>query len=495
MKVTRNHQISHSQKISRGFGCGFNHQSIYQPARPCIGNDLLISIPMLLLGGLISGLVFPLVPEKAAAVDTPTEDATNTNDTAISITVPDTIQLDLTPDFGAANFNTASATVSVTTTNTWGYSLTMGTAGEDSSGNATTALIHESNLGTVPSITAATTEANFPTNSWGYTTNNNGTDTTLGQITAGSYQPLTTSSDATLLKKTSTTATADTTTVTFGVKMDTSIPSGAYKNEIVFSATANPAPDLFGISTMQDMTADVCSNTTTPAATALTNFDTDGTHKGDSTYVPQTTLTDTRDNSTYTARKLADGNCWMTQNLAIGGSSTITLKSTDSDVTSDFILPASSESGFSDYDTSYVYIRSGSDSVNGGTYGGYYSWYAATAGTGTQSMSNGSNTSVSICPKGWTLPTGGSSGQFQALYTAYSSTYASLNSVFPLTLSGYYFSHSRLDNSGSYGYWWSSAAYNGNSAYHLLASSSSVNPVESYNKFFGYSVRCVARSS
>ncbi len=53
---------------------------------------------------------------------------------------------------------------------------------------------------------------------------------------------------------------------------------------------------------MQDMNPSACDSQTTPAASATT--------------VPTKTLTDSRDGNKYTISKLADGNCWMTQNLS-----------------------------------------------------------------------------------------------------------------------------------------------------------------------------------
>ena len=58
-----------------------------------------------------------------------------------------------------------------------------------------------------------------------------------------------------------------------------------------------PPPSLATISNMQDMTPEVCDNSTI----------------GD-----EATLTDTRDGNTYTIRKMEDGRCWMTQNLRLG---------------------------------------------------------------------------------------------------------------------------------------------------------------------------------
>lgn len=208
------------------------------------------------------------------------------------------------------------------------------------------------------------------------------------------------------------------------------------------------------------------------------------------------TLTDTRDGNEYRVRKLADGKCWMIDNLKIQNK---TLTPADSDVSSNYTLPASSTSGFSssNYDGDWVYIADGSGN-NKVEYGGYYSWHAATAGTGTQSMSSGDATS-SICPKGWRLPKGGSSGDFQALVTALGGDTSSAGSTAlqnpdgpNFVLAGYYYNGSPYSR-GSNGYYWSSTAYAANYAYNLSFSSSGVDPTSGSLKYDGYSVRCIAR--
>lgn len=86
------------------------------------------------------------------------------------------------------------------------------------------------------------------------------------------------------------------------------------------------------------------------------------------TNVPETYLRDSRDGNFYLIRKLADGNCWMTENLRY---------TYDED----------------DEDQAGTITTTGSDT--------YYDWSAASAG----SVANSDNTaSASICPTGWQLP-------------------------------------------------------------------------------------------
>ena len=235
------------------------------------------------------------------------------------------------------------------------------------------------------------------------------------------------------------------------------------------------------IANMQDMTPEVCAATTTPNRTA-TALDTDGSHHGDQNYVPTKTLIDTRDNNTYTVSKLADGKCWMTQNLRIINK---TITPADSDVTTSYTIPASSLSSFDSgtYDASNAYVDSD---------GGFYTWRTATAGTGTQALStNGQNTTVSICPKGWRLPTSGSSGEFRTLYNNYNSSSALRSNPVNFTLSGAVHSNSRRDQ--GYGYYWSSTVNSSSSAYYLNLNISNAIPADYSSKFYGFSVRCIAR--
>ena len=238
--------------------------------------------------------------------------------------------------------------------------------------------------------------------------------------------------------------------------------------------------DIFTISNMQQMNLNICKASTTPLATATT-LDTDGSHRGDPNYVPTVTLTDTRDNNTYTVSKLADGRCWMTKNLRIAGK---TITPADSNVTANYTIPASSISGFSSYDTSNAYVDND---------GGFYNWYTATAGTGTQTLSTqGQNTTVSICPKGWRLPTSGSGGEFQVLYNNYNSSSVLRSNPVNLILSGFV-SFSSHGNQDLYGFYWSSTVNSSNNAYGLGLNTSNVNPALNGNyKYYGLSVRCIA---
>ena len=104
----------------------------------------------------------------------------------------------------------------------------------------------------------------------------------------------------------------------------------------------------------------------------------------------------------------------MTQNLALGsGSGAITLHAYDSDVSSDWVLPVAQTSGSDSWGDSYNINNEKHLYATGNTtYGNYYNWFTATAGTGTSDMRSTSTTDLtnaesSICPRGWRLPDGG----------------------------------------------------------------------------------------
>lgn len=126
-------------------------------------------------------------------------------------------------------------------------------------------------------------------------------------------------------------------------------------------------------------------------------------------------LTDKRGDTTRTYRvaKLSDGNCWMLDNLKLGSTSgSVALSSSDSDVSSSFILPQLSTSGATEFDLPRAYGPIPGDTGSGATnYGYLYNWSAATAGESRATMPNGSgNAANSICPAGWRLPLGTKNG-------------------------------------------------------------------------------------
>lgn len=149
--------------------------------------------------------------------------------------------------------------------------------------------------------------------------------------------------------------------------------------------------------------------------------------------------------------------------------------------------------GSATYDAGEYISVSGTDATSGTAYGTLYNYYAASAGT-ISGSSNSNNASYDICPAGWRLPTGGSSGEFKALYSQYNSNAlmrASIeNSGAAFALAGY-FSDAAPADQGSYGIYWSSTRGNGANMYVLFLNTSIVGPAYGNNRNSGYAIRCV----
>ena len=285
-------------------------------------------------------------------------------------------------------------------------------------------------------------------------------------------------------------------------------------------------PNFWNITYMQDMTTDICdalytpSNATSSSVTMITDEATyKATVSGDNQpYVAQRTLYDYRgldgtgtkdapatgsNMAGYTVSKLADGNCWMTSNLKLGLS------------TSQAIEVVTNSTGVAK-STKWTPTGSGGTSnaatpMNGNTVctgsgdsrNCWYSWYAATAGSGTSGQTN-TDASDSICPAGWRLPsnyTTSTTKSYSALTNAYfnitsntSTGYYTQLEANPMlfTRAGGYVSGS-LYASGSYGFYWSATAYSSSSyAYYFSYDTSYTYPQVNDYKYLGFSVRCLA---
>ena len=191
---------------------------------------------------------------------------------------------------------------------------------------------------------------------------------------------------------------------------------------------------------MQDMTSDICNSVTRTGEPTTTQ------------------LVDIRDNNLYYVTKLADGKCWMPQNLDLAiGSTNVPLTSENTDISTDSSTYTSSGI-YSDYTANngvytwnpvstaittisgwaannvapysaeggdIYYYTSGNDNndtrydslslcaTNGRTeaecrhyhVGNYYNWTAAAASNNSTNIStDNSRAANSICPKGWRLP-------------------------------------------------------------------------------------------
>ena len=147
--------------------------------------------------------------------------------------------------------------------------------------------------------------------------------------------------------------------------------------------------------------------------------------------------------------------------------------------------------------------------------GNYYSFAAATAGSGNNAIKNGEIVQDSICPKGWKLPLSGSiydsvNGSFYNLLVKYGLT----NEITGVGIDGkdyniaeapLYFVRSgwvngtsqRFRGGGGGGMQWSRVAISSNATYVLDFNNANhgveVQPSISGIRYYGYPVRCLAQ--
>ena len=179
---------------------------------------------------------------------------------------------------------------------------------------------------------------------------------------------------------------------------------------------------------------------------ALTTAPTNGTANLSSV----SALTDQRDNNTYAIAKLADGKCWMIENLRLestnsdnstgnlaqgygksttygnfsgladaestGFTSTYTANSLyysgTQEGTASIDIGTSNNPGYRmpRYNNINTFTRASSPTGNNNnmySYGNYYTWHAAIADLTYNGTNNQSTTGTSLCPAGWHLPKGG----------------------------------------------------------------------------------------
>ena len=262
-------------------------------------------------------------------------------------------------------------------------------------------------------------------------------------------------------------------------------------------------------------------------------------------------LTDQRDGETYAIAKLADGNCWMIENLRLNNVETFSPSNTQSNngsfggVFTNLADPETETFDYSEDENSLYTIKTSVDGKNRITgvdppfqiprynnqnttsrqdvvdydgsrhtfsYGNYYTWAAAVADTSYHS--NDTVSATSLCPLNWKLPVGNqstSSGSFGALSVALGgpsdgsrpSSTSNPNTTeisrrfrsYPnnIVYSGVINNTFSNSNRNTLGLYWSSTTKNSDYSYSLRIGKSIVGPgMDYYYKYYGYSIRCMA---
>jgi uncharacterized protein (TIGR02145 family) len=304
----------------------------------------------------------------------------------------------------------------------------------------------------------------------------------------------------------------------YAVAINTSQEAGTYANRITYSVIGADMPEP--IIPMQTFTTAQCA--------ALDVY----TNTGDDSKLR--TLTDIRNNQKYLVGKLADGNCWMLNNLKISlldvaDNPALTNSGIDTAVLAAQTAPANADDG-TYYDAPRYYDPTcnadGGDPTNNGYtcddsdgdltserfYGYLYNWCAAKGGTPESCVSSSSYptpTAIDICPANWHMPTGDSSGEFAVLNgSLYNNTPSpadvtsnalhAVNFQFSGAFRGVFAgirNGSHWLNQDDVGFLWSASNRSGySSAHYLIIYINSVDPDSYDDRMLGMPVRCLIGS-
>lgn len=496
------------------------------------GSCLLLVLLAFLVVNPVGGFAYA---EGSAPEDVPADELSDEGELGSGVVNYDN-QIALATDASTINiaFAPSSGSASLTPTTSAGQSAQINVLAtvsvQNSSGYSvyvksdTQNLVGEKTGGLIPGVSGTATYDNLVTNTWGYYA---GEGTAVPEDATYKAMSVTGNGDK-VAENTSNKIYSDTKQVilSFAARVGDDKPADTYQNTVTMSVVSAPwvvAAD-FGIADMQEMTSTVCAN--------AKDNDGDGVISGQ--------LEDTRDGKYYWVSKLADGKCWMTQNLDLDLSTSVALTPLTSDVSSnwtpgfttatvangstintsntgqnswslgDYRIAnpnTSSDCGYPKNDvlqcTAQFMPYDTPITANGETdahyiLGNHYQWNAATAGTG--GSITGGQASGSICPKGWRLPTSNTNGEFGKLVTALGGA-SSTNNVTQAPFYGvragrvYQDITNLFAYAGDNGRYWSSTPTStSNAAYSLsFASTNNVNPSFDSTRRYGLSVRCVAR--
>lgn len=362
----------------------------------------------------------------------------------VGISLPTSINFaDVLPTPSGAT-TTATADLTVTTSDSAGYSLYLYSSdGDNSLRPKISSLANISKINATAGDVGLTLSSLKP-NTWGYNlgTSTPNDNTTYTAVPIDNTTPIQT-------KDTSDTNSAnDTYTLSFGAKVDSAIASGAYSNALTVAVTAEPRAIVY----IQDLTLSDCQSRASD-----TDF----------------TVTDRRDDNDYTVRYI-NGACWMTQNLRLAGGQTLT--SEESNIVGSWEFPNDSLTLGNSSTEARSILSDNSDPDTALEYGGYYNFCAASAGT-VCSLAQ-TNAIQDICPKGWRLPTNSEQSGITSYTSAFSPVY-----------SGSY-NNGTLNSTGSNGYWWSATVHIALFQHDLYYNNGSLYTGYG-DKISGFSVRCI----
>ena len=377
----------------------------------------------------------------------------------LTVSIPSTpVRLTLNPNaYDNGDYDDTGLWVTVSTNNHTGYYMTM-----DSD---TTKLINTQNAAYYMETISepASSAYSMETNRWGYRAGSSDTYIPFvpGAQVASSDESVNNSNVY----------------INFGTRAGATMAPGIYEIELNFVAVTNPLPTY-----IQDLDPTLC--TENPLV-----------------------VVDNRDNQEYTIQRLADGNCWMMNNLNLGATDDIAplnkynTNIKDSVSADDFSTWRKSSASGSYTSPEYMPVD-GTDSTSGTEYGTLYNYCAVTAGT--YCMDPADNTDVNatqdICPAGWRLPKSGQTydpaNEFAKLSSLYEGDkmFAHVSEGGAAFAHAGYFDFTQPQNVGSVGAYWSSTRYGSEAMYYMYLSDS-VAPANSTARYRAHSVRCVLKDN
>lgn len=189
--------------------------------------NVFVGIGSFLVAFLLGSVL--MIPGESSAEDI----STLSNDASLSVALtPEAMNLAVTPTPDGTLASDEMA-IQVSTDNTTGYTLALSLAG------AETSLNDPASGGKIQSsIADINSPATLSVNTWGWYPDS------LANNTGNLFSALPSISTPYELKKTSspTSGSGETTTISFGVNVDTTLPAGSYTNAIIISATTNYVP-------------------------------------------------------------------------------------------------------------------------------------------------------------------------------------------------------------------------------------------------------------
>lgn len=188
---------------------------------------------------LLTSAAIVALPVFSASAETANTTITANIGSTISIQASPNVSLNVNPTAAEAKASSGEATVTVSTNNSSGYNLKIGMNGAERNlkkgGDSINA--HAGNLG-APSALANNTWGYRVAGVGGFNAGNMSAETNVNAL-AGTFAGVPASGAEDQIKNHGAAVQSDQTKVLFGVKADSTKPSGNYTGTVVFTATAN----------------------------------------------------------------------------------------------------------------------------------------------------------------------------------------------------------------------------------------------------------------